>query len=154
MILSSRWVTGWWLWPMGEQGEHHHPAWVLHHLTHPNHLLKVALSALSDYRGLADKPYIYVPTYLYLHTNLGFCNCHFRSRKGAGQEQGRFCQSCERGCPSSRGAGQEQARAGPEQARASPSRPGALAKLWIKGIHFQPLLEGFFATSLFLETWL
>jgi hypothetical protein len=51
-----------------------------------------------------------IPTYLYLHTNLGLRNCHFRSRKGAEPEQGRFNQSCEQGCPSSRGAGPEQAR--------------------------------------------
>ena len=52
---------------MGErgvsQGEHHHPAWVSHHPTHPSHLLKAALSALGDYRGLVDKPDIYLPTY-------------------------------------------------------------------------------------------
>ena len=50
--LVCSWVSG---------GEHHHSAWVLHHLTHLTRTLK---SGIVRFGGLADKPYIYIPTYL------------------------------------------------------------------------------------------
>jgi hypothetical protein len=44
-------------------GEHHHPALVLHHLTHPAHPLKAAFSTNGNNEGWADIHTIYRPTY-------------------------------------------------------------------------------------------
>ena len=80
-----------------------------------------------------------IPTYAYT----GLCNCHFRSRKGAEPEQGRFNQSCEQGCLSSRGAS-------PEEARASPSKPeqagsaGRASVIMNQGDPFPAPQEAFF----------
>src|SRR3954452_1956429 len=45
-------------------GEHHHPALVLHHLTHPAHPLKAAFSTNGNNEGWADIHTIYVHTYM------------------------------------------------------------------------------------------
>ncbi len=57
-MIVIKWVSE------SEQDEHHHQAWVFHHLAHPAHLLKAALSTLGDCWGLVDIPYVYLPTYL------------------------------------------------------------------------------------------
>src|SRR5438034_5605535 len=73
-----------------------------------------------------------LPTYTYT-PNLGLCNCHFYSGKGAGPEQGRFNQSCERGRVSSRGASPEQSRA----SRSNRGRQVIIAETWWR----TPVLE-------------
>jgi hypothetical protein len=45
-------------------GEHHHPALVLHHLTHPAHPLKAAFSTNGNNEGWADIHTIYLHTYI------------------------------------------------------------------------------------------
>jgi hypothetical protein len=58
------------------------PPRVSHHLTHPTHLLKAALSALGDYWGLVDISYFfftYVGTW-FSHQNRHFLKCELNNK--------------------------------------------------------------------------